>query len=307
MKAVITGANSFIGLQLAEKFSAEGWDSILVMRPGHEVNVPPNAQLLHLSMEEYSMLGELTGGCDCFIHLAWKGTRSPLRMDREIQKENVLYSLQGIGSMLSAGCGRVVLAGSQAEYGSQLELTSERAVCMPHTEYGKAKLALSQQAAELCIPKNVDYKLLRIFSVYGPGDHFDTMIMSILNDMLRNSPCKLTQCTQLWDFLYVSDAVEAVFRLCSTSCTNGVYNIASGDVRPLKEFVKEMLLVTQSGSQLRYGSVPYPRTGKVSLWPDVSKLREELDWEPEVDFAEGIRLTANWLRNNNPIINKQCH
>ena len=248
-----------------------------------------NAHFLPLPMEEYSMLGKLTGGCDCFIHLAWKGTRGSLRMDQEMQQKNVSYSLQGIKSMLHAGCGRVVLAGSQAEYGLQLELTSERAACVPHTEYGKAKLALSQQAAELCSQKNVDYKLLRIFSVYGPGDHSDTMIMSILNDMLRNNPCKLTQCTQMWDFLYVSDAVEAIFRLCSAPCANGVYNIACGDVRPLKSFVEEMYEVTHSASQLLFGALPYSEMGRMSLWPDVSKLKHELCWEPVITFEQGMQ------------------
>lgn len=302
MKAVITGASSFIGLQLAKRLSIEGWDTILVMRPGRVVNIPNNAELLQLSMEQYSMLGKLTNGCDCFIHFAWKGTRGSLRMNQEMQRENVYYSLQGIESMLNAGCGKVVLAGSQAEYGLQLEPTLEMAVCKPHTEYGKAKLALSRQVHELCIQKNVSHKLLRIFSVYGPGDHPDTMIMSILNQMLRNRPCKLTECTQMWDFLYVSDAVEAISRLCSLPCANGVYNIASSNIRPLKSYVEEMLQVTQSTSQLLFGALPYPETGKMSLWPDVSKLQQELEWAPKVTFATGIQTTVEWLKTN-----YRCH
>lgn len=40
MKAVTTGVNGFIGLQLAERFSAEGWDNVLVLRPGHTMKPP---------------------------------------------------------------------------------------------------------------------------------------------------------------------------------------------------------------------------------------------------------------------------
>jgi len=296
MKAVITGANSFIGMRLAEKFSAEGWDSILVVRPGRNMKVPSNSSLLQLSMEEYAKLGELTGGCDCFLHLAWSGTRGLSRMDSEMQKKNVLYSLRGIESICNTGCGRVILVGSQAEYGPQLEPTAETALCRPHTEYGKAKLELSQKVAELCIQNNVEYKLLRIFSLYGPGDHPDTLISSVLRDMLANRSCQLTQCTQNWDYLYVADAVEAVFRLCSLPCSDGIYNIASGDIRPLKAFVEEMLQLTQSKSRLLFGAVPYPTTGTIALWPDVSKLKQELNWLPKTSFAQGIRLTIDWLK-----------
>lgn len=295
MKVVITGANGFIGTQLAKRFSEEGWESVLVARPERAMNVPANTKFVPLSMEEYSKLGELTGGCDCFVHLSWQGVRGSQRMDRGLQEANVVFSMQGIASMLRAGCEKVVLSGSQAEYGPQFEPTTERAVCRPHTEYGKAKLALARQTADLCVQKNVAYKLLRIFSTYGPGNYPDTLIMSMLRNMRSNRPCELTPCTQQWDFLYIDDAVDAIFRICGLHCTDGIYNIASGDVRPLSEFVKEMLRVTRSSSRLLFGAIPYPETGRMSLWPDVTKLRKELDWQPTIKFETGIQQTMDWI------------
>ena len=301
MKVVITGANSFIGTRLAERFSEEGWESVLVVRPGHTVQVPANAQLVPLSMDEYSKLGELTGGCDCFVHLSWQGVRGSQRMDKELQEANVVFSMQGIASVLRAGCAKVVLSGSQAEYGPQFEPTTEQAVCRPHTEYGKAKLALARQIADLCVQKNVAYKLLRIFSTYGPRNYPDTLIMSMLRNMRSNRPCELTPCTQQWDFLYIDDAVDAIIRICGLPCTDGIYNIASGDVRPLSEFVKEMLRVTKSSSRLLFGAIPYPETGKMSLWPDVTKLHKELNWQSAIQFETGIQRTMDWINESEKI------
>lgn len=294
MKVTITGANSFIGKRLVERLCTMGWDIVLVVRPGHNVDqIPLNCQVLYLSMKEYDRLGTMVGPCDCFVHLAWSGAHGNARMDRELQNMNAVYSLKAIQSMLAVGCGRVITAGSQAEYGPHTGQVSEEIICRPNTEYGKAKLHFYEDTVSLCVKNGVCYKEPRFFSLYGPGDFAGTMVISILKDMLVNRPCRLTRGIQMWDFLYIDDAVEALAQLCWKSCPNGVYNFGSGDVRQLKDYVFEMAQLTLTKSDLQFGVVPYPMTGMVSLWPDISKLKRELGWEPQVTFAEGIRTIIN--------------
>lgn len=290
MKIVITGANSFIGKRLAKKAEKYGWETVLVMRSEHvQGESVPNGRILLLHMAEYARLGELAGPCDCFVHLAWSGTRGDFRMDASRQKANLEYSLQGVRSMLAAGCGRIVTAGSQAEYGPHEEQISEESLCVPNTEYGKAKLEFFRKTAELCAASRTACIEPRFFSLYGPGDFAGTMIISILRDMLVDRPCKLTAGIQMWDFLHIDDAVNALAALCDAPCPDGVYNFGSGDVRRLRDYVEEMAAITQTKSPLLFGAVPYPKTGMVSLWPDVSKLKRELHWEPRIAFADGIR------------------
>lgn len=70
------------------------------------------------------------------------------------------------------GCRRFLFTGSQAEYGVKSELTDEETVCEPRPPpYGRAKLAVRQQAEVLCRELGLDYGHARIFSTYGPGDH----------------------------------------------------------------------------------------------------------------------------------------
>lgn len=222
-------------------------------------------------------------------------------MDAARQQENVEYSLRGVQSMLSAGCGRIVSAGSQAEYGPHSEQISEESVCRPNTEYGKAKLAFYEELSALCTKNGVAYKEPRFFSLYGPGDFSGTMILSILRDMLANRPCRLSECRQMWDYLYIDDAIDGVIRLCKDPCPDGVYNFGSGDARPLRKYVEEMAQLTRTNSELLYGAVPYPETGMVSIWPDVSKLKRELGWAPEVSFEEGIQsIIRSVIEGNSP-------
>ncbi len=78
------------------------------------------------------------------------------------------------------------------------------------------------------------------------------------------------------------------FLPCVEACPNGVYNFGSGDVRQLREYVLEMARITKTGSELLFGAIPYPPTGMVSLWPDISKLKRELHWTPSYSFEAGI-------------------
>lgn len=126
------------------------------------------------------------------------------------------------------------------------------------------------------------------FSLYGEDDYEGTMIISVLKKMLKNEDCMLTECTQMWNFLHIDDAVEAVIRLGESTEAKGIYNLASTDTRPLKEFIIEMKKLTGSDSLLVFGRIPYPKTGAVGFTPVVDKVMYELNWEPKVSFKEGI-------------------
>ena len=299
MKIVITGANSFIGQRLSKRAVEAGWETVMVLRPGHDIpQLPENCRVIPLAMEEYGKISRQAGACDCFVHLAWNGTRGSARMDKALQDSNEEYSLQAVRSMLEAGCRRVITAGSQAEYGPVSGKITEDSACAPNTEYGKAKLRLYEKASVLCNEGGASFKEPRYFSLYGPGDYKGTMVISILSDMLAGWPCMLTQCAQSWDYLYINDAVRGLFQLCFRDCADGAYNFGSGDVRQLKEHVLEMARLTGTKSELRFGAVPYPETGMVSIWPDISKLRRELDWEPQVTFRDGIRAVIEDLKKH---------
>jgi nucleoside-diphosphate-sugar epimerase len=106
--------------------------------------------------------------------------------------------------------------------------------------------------------------------------------------MIGNLPCELTECRQLWDFLYVDDAIDALYRLICKDKACGVYNFGSGISKELREYVMTMYRLTGSRSELRFGAVPYPKTGIVHTNPDVGRLLRETSWSPTVSFEEGI-------------------
>lgn len=295
---ILTGATSFIGRHLTEHLLRNGdYCVFAIVRPGFDPQRLPQSagcmgrmEILELDLQEYGRIPELVpAACDAYFSFAWEGTRGKARDDGKLQTENYRYSMEGIRAALKLGCRKVFTAGSQAEYGRMQGMTDEHAPCMPDTAYGKAKLRLCMDAAGCCREYGVSFFEPRFFSLYGEDDNPKTMLLSILQAMLENKPCRLTACVQEWDFLHIEDAVRGLKLLLEKECADGIYNFASGDTRILKEFVEEMYQITQSESRLEYGAVPYPPQGMVSMRPCVHRLRSETGWRPEISFPEGVR------------------
>lgn len=291
---IITGATSFIGLHLINRLLEGNYQIFAVIRPNtQKINALPKderVKIIEADMSEYRNLNTMINAhCDIYFSLAWNGTRGADRDDLNMQEKNYVYSIEALKSVLLMGCKTVISAGSQAEYGLYNCKISEKTTTRPVTQYGIFKLKFFNDAYRLCKEMKVSFKEPRFFSLYGANDYEGTMIISMVKNMLQNKECRLTECTQMWDFLYISDAIDGLVTLIEKSCDEGAYNFGSGIAKPLKAFIEEMYKITNSQSKLLFGSIPYPSTGMVSIEPDVTKLMEETGWKPKVTFAEGIK------------------
>lgn len=293
LKVVITGATSFIGVHLIKEWLKEECEIVAVVRP-NSINIkhiPNDARIrvIEKEMQEYYTLPDVINEADCFYHLAWEGTRSPYRDDKEMQFKNYMFTLDAFESAVKMGCKFFLGSGSQAEYGSANGIVDESYVCNPNTEYGKEKLHACKTLSKKAKLMNMKFIWTRIFSLYGKHDYPKTLIMSAIEKMKNNEPVELTTCTQLWDYLNVEDAARAMKYFALSGCESGIYNVASGNYRPLKEFVEDIKIALNSSSELRFGAVSYGESGPVNLTPDVNKIKNALGWKQEVNFKEGVR------------------
>lgn len=295
-RVIITAANSFIGRRLCKTLTDAGCFVYAVVRNSFSDKKMfceyQNLTVIYADMEQYGALcGQIDKICDIGIALAWDGTRGQSRDNHLLQERNYKTSIACVHSFIKQGCKVIMTAGSQAEYGPRPtpEPVKETDACHPNTEYGKYKLQFYLKALELCRQNEIRLIEPRFFSLYGPDDSDKTMIISIIRNMLKNVPCELTLCTQLWDFLYIDDAVNALTKLLQHKNAEGIYNFGSGISKPLKQYIESMHDITQSQSPLLYGAVPYPATGIVHTNPSITRLCTEIDWKPNVSFAEGIQ------------------
>ena len=292
-RVVITGATSFIGISLIEEWLKEACEIYAVVRPNSSnlsrIPMDKKINIVEREMAEYDRLSDDILYADFFYHLAWMGTRAPYRDDKITQEKNFFCTLKAFESAVEMGCSFFLGAGSQAEYGTTNGLVNEEHPCHPDSEYGKEKLRAYRNLSVKTGEMDIRFIWIRIFSVYGRYDYPGTLVMTAIDKMKKNMPMEMTLCTQLWDYLNVVDAARAMKLFALRECENGVYNLASGEYKPLKDFVEEIKKVINSKSELLFGAIEYGLSVPVNLVPDVKKIKEALQWQPEIGFSEGIK------------------
>lgn len=294
-KIVITGATSMIGMALVEALLTEKLHIYTVVRKTNErlesLSKEGKLTVILSAMEDYGHISEkIHDTVDMAVLMAWNGTRGENRNKADIQAANYRCNIAILPELVKMGCKKIVSAGSQAEYGpwNLKRKLSEQDIPNPNTEYGKQKLAFYEYASKFAMENGLRIIEPRFFSLYGPNDFEGTLIMSMLRNMQKNEPCKMTQCIQSWDYLYIDDAISALKKLVLGDYHSGIYNFGSGENHSLRYYVEIMYRETGSNSELLFGAVPYPATGMVNINPDVSKLFA-IGWKPQISFEEGIR------------------
>ena len=228
---------------------------------------------------------------DAWVHFAWDGVGSAGRSDTNIQIENIQNAKKAYLYAKLLGARKFLFAGSQAEYG-----IGNHRVPMPVSPYGKAKLAFGRWATEQSLLSELyddapmQFIHMRIYSVYGSGDHETSLVNTVLRAALRHEAITLGPCEQRWNYLEVHDLARAIRILLSSEDTRtGIYDIAGSDSRMLKKYVIAMNAIAGDGAELRFGTRANNAEGAANMSPEILKL-QRLGFHQEISFEAGIGM-----------------
>lgn len=273
----ITGASSFIGIELCRYLSDRGHKVIAMSRKENE-QLKEISKDRHLAVFRADMLSLYDKAkdvkADVFIHLAWAGTTHEERNNPAVHEENVRLSLECVKLAKRMRCILYVDAGSQAEYGIVPGVITEDTPCNPLSAYGRGKLKMYHESSKLTEQLGLKYIHLRILSVYGENDHDETLIKTSLKKLKNNEPIEIRSGGQKWNYVHVKDAARQIAELSihaanTKDFNQEVYNVASNDTRMLQEFVIKMKEIIGSASNLAFGG--YNPGKDVNLDPDINK------------------------------------
>lgn len=298
-KAIVTGGTGFLGRHLIENLIERGYLVYAVVRPNSKnlSSLPCHEQVYPIFCELNDMenhMSLLPEHCDVFFHFAWGGVNREQIDNDVVHETNIEYSLGCVRTAIKLGCKAFVDAGSRVEYGRVDGYFKEDLPCNPLVAYGRAKIKFSEKAKLLC--KNTATKFLhaRIYSVYGIDDHPWSLIYTCVAKMLRNEPIELSECLHKWNFMAVEDTADLLVTLFEQmhkipKDDNCIFNVATDDIRPLRQFVESIKKQSESCSELRFGAFKQGSESAMSIMPDMSKVTTIFGWKPKVTFEEGIQ------------------
>jgi len=302
--AIITGGTGMLAQALERHLASNGITVVLIARPNsprlRHLDVSPGTRFIECDLGNLtSLTKERLGGCDAFFHFGWEGSNALRRDDAALQGCNIPSTLGAVDLAARLGCGVFIGAGSQAEYGRTDSVLTSSTPADPETCYGIAKLAAGRLSRAACRRMGIRHAWARILSVYGPGGNAQTMMMSCIRSLVHGEHMSFTGGEQRWDYLYCDDAARAFYLMGLHGRDGAVYPLASGQPRTLKQFILAARDAVAPAMEMGLGELPYPPGQTMNLEADISGLARDTGFAPAIPFEEGVRLTANWLKEMN--------
>ena len=302
-RAVVTGANGFIGAALCRGLSEQGIEVIAVVKGQNadvsELSELTNVKIVYCDLSDFRNLPDLieVRPIDVLYHLAWVGSAGVLRGSYDVQTDNIRYTCEAVQACAGMGCKRFVFAASIMEYEIQSLMQTEATPGI-NTLYCSAKVAADYMARALAGSLGVQYIRAVISNVYGPEKENTRIVNASLRKMLSGKHCSFSAGEQIYDFIYISDAVAYLIAIGARGHNNRTYYIGSLKPQPLKMFLTEMKNQVDPSMEIGLGEIPFEGVSLDYTEFDVEAVKKDTGTEPQVSFAEGIQKTITWLRQN---------
>ena len=162
--------------------------------------------------------------------------------------------------------------------------------------YDEAK----RYAEALCMAYWREYQvnigIVRIFNTYGPRlDPADGRVVSnfVCQAIQGNDLTVYGDGSQTRSFCFVDDEIRGILALLDSN-ERGPINIGNPAEFTMLELAATVMEVTESKSKIVYR--PLPSDDPRHRCPDITKARELLGWEPEVNLHDGLLRTVEWFQ-----------
>lgn len=297
-KALVTGANGFVGSALVRDLVANGIEVVALDREGCNNNIPDGVRFVAHELAESNKLPELITdrNIDVFYHFAWVGSAGPARADTGLQLNNAQWTIDCLHAAKEMGISRFVSAGSIMEH--ETIAAAYRQGNKPGVGYiyGSGKLVAHTMCQCVAAEIGVELMWAKITNAYGAGELSPRFVNTTIRKIINGEPLQFTSGTQNYDFVYIDDVARA-FRLIGE---NGKpfrhYLIGSSDAKPLREFVLEMKSAIAPDKEFVFGDVPFTGVNMPLSEFDCSVTEHDTGFKAEISFGEGVKRTMEWLK-----------
>lgn len=315
-RCLVTGGLGFIGSNLALALAAAGAkvtvvDALIPSHGGNPHNVAGSASPIELvigDIADAARVAPLLRDADYVFNLAGQISHLDSMEDPLTDFDlNARAHLAFLETLRAVGRDAVVVYSSTRQlYGRPRYLPVDE----EHPVQAVDVNGISQYAGEqfhLLYARVYGLRAcsLRLTNVYGPRIRISPSRQGVLGVFLRRVLDDETitvygDGSQVRDFLYVDDVVEALLRAALADDAAGrVFNVGHHETLSLRDTAETMARVAGSG---RVALVPWPRDRAAidigDFVSDFGAARDVLGWQPRTAFADGVRRTIDFFRDH---------
>jgi nucleoside-diphosphate-sugar epimerase len=309
---LITGGAGFIGSHLARQILARPEtrvrviDNLLTGKRENLADILSRIEFIEGDITDAETVRRAVVGVDYVLHQAAlpsvpRSVADPITSDFH----NVHGTLQLLCAARDAKVKRVVQACSSSAYGDTPTLPKVETMSPnPLSPYACSKAAGEMYGRAFFRTYGLEYVGLRYFNVFGPRQdptsQYAAVIPKFVTAYIRDeAPTVFGDGTQSRDFCFIDNVVQANLKACTAPEAPGrIFNIACGERIDLLGVLEQLSTIFGKRIEPRFDR---GRAGDVKhSLADIGEARRILGYEPEVFFAEGLRRTVSWYREQEP-------
>lgn len=314
MRLLVTGGAGFIGSHfvrqtLTDSLPGLAGASVVVLDAltyaGDRRNLDPVADSDRLEFVEgnildAALLDDLLPNVDAVVHFAAES-----HVDRSIEgsTEFVMTNVVGTQTLLDAArrnnVGRFLHVSTDEVYGSIEEGSwPETDPLLPNSPYAASKAASDLFARAFARTHRLDVVITRCSNNYGPYQFPEKVIPLFVTNLIDGLTVPLYgDGLNIRDWLHVNDHCRGIALVLTGGRTGEIYNIGGGTELTNKELTEKLL--DACGADWSSVRAVEDRKGHDRRYSvSIDKIRNELGYEPEVKFEDGLSETVDWYKNH---------
>ena len=306
MKALVTGGGGFIGSNIVRALLARG-DDVRVLdnfSTGSRANLAgleQDVQLVEGDLRSYERVHAAVRGAEVVFH---QGALPSVPRSVQDPLTTTAVNIEGTLNVLLAardeGVRRIVNASSSSVYGNTGTLPrTETQAPDPISPYAVAKLAAERFCTSFTRVYGMEIVSLRYFNVFGPrqdpSSQYAAVVPRFIRAIAADEPVTIYgDGEQSRDFTFVDNVVGANLLAADAPGVGGeILNVATGGSVTVNALADDIGAMLGKPAEKRYERA---READVrASWADIDGARRLLGYEPTVDFASGLRRTADYL------------
>lgn len=237
---------------------------------------------------------------DVIIHLAARaGVRPSIQQPFDYYQTNVMGTLHLLEYARNEGVRNFVFASSSSVYGQNPDVPWKENITtlQPISPYAASKIAGENLGQVYSHLYDIDFKALRLFTVYGPRQRPDLAIHKFAKLMSMGESIPLFGDGSTYrDYTHVSDIVNGFLAAVKYDRKKfDIFNIGSGNPVTLIQLVRGLEEVMNVKAKIDF--LPKQAGDVDRTYADVSKAKFELGYSPKMEIVEGLRDFWNWKKS----------
>ncbi len=312
-KVLVTGGAGLIGTNLCTRLLSQGHsvicvDNLYTSNPQNIEHLLSNSCFTFFQEDITTFEKDIV--IDQIYNLACPASPKQYQKDPIFTMKTNINGVQNMLALATRSHARILQASTSEIYGDplvhpQIEDYWGNVNCIGiRSCYDEGKRAAETLCMDYHRSYSADVRIVRIFNTYGPYMGMDDgrVVSNFIVKALNNEPLEVYgDGTQTRSFCFVDDLIDGLIKMMEQDTSVGPLNLGNNDEHTILEIAQKIISLTRSKSKIIYE--PLPENDPSRRKPDLSRTKEILAWNPQIQLEDGLIKTIHFFEKQLFLLN----